>query len=186
MRSSAPLPEGAPFPAAPSAPRPRPSAERLRPQRRSTSDGAQGHHSRRRGRRRSSWPTRFSVSSRAPTSCIASSTGSWPSAGPARIRSRAAREIRAPARSSTSRRAPAAPVTARARAAVPRRRQALGPVVRSHERPAEEGAGARPEACAFGQGQGRQADRARRAELKDAKTKALAARFEKLGWESCW
>ena len=137
------LPEGVPMPGAFRKPRERrrsgrgsgscrscrlSNAERRRP-----SDGPQGHHARRQGRRhRSRCRTRFSASSRAPTSCSAWSATSSPSGRPARTRPRRA------ARSATTKKMFKQKGTGRARhgaKTAPQFRgggKAFGPVVRSH------------------------------------------------------
>ena len=129
----------------------------------------------------------FGARRRARTSWSAWSTGSSPSAAPARTRPRASARSPAPPRSRTSRRAPAAPARARLRS--PQFRgggKCFGPVVRSHaHRPAEEGARAGAEAARC---------RPRRptassscstaAAVDEAKTKAARQQLEKLGLDS--
>ena len=186
-------PDGLPFPAAlreaagdepppeaADAEPPRPPARRPRHE----GDGAQLSTIRKSAI--SSWPRRCSACRCAATSWPASSTGSSPSAAPARTRPRASATSAARPRSPTSRRAPGG----RARAACARRNSAAARSS-SGRSCAATNSGCRRRSGELGLKTALSAKQAEgklividAARVDEAKTKALRARFDALGWDS--
>ena len=103
----------------------------------------------------------------------------------ARTRSRTAPRSTAPARRCTGRRARAGPSRLAPGQSVPRRRPLVRPdAAQPCDRSAEEGAGARAQACAFRQGQGRRHHRARQGDREGRQDQPLQPSFDKLGLDS--